>query len=31
MSRLFIDLYLDEDVDVLVAKLINAYGVYHSQ
>ena len=26
MSRLFIDLYLDEDVDVLVAKLMNAYG-----
>ena len=26
MSRLFIDLYLDEDVDVLVADLIRARG-----
>jgi uncharacterized protein with PIN domain len=26
MSRLFIALYLDEDVDVLVAELIRAYG-----
>ncbi len=26
MSQLFISLYLDEDVDVLVAELINAYG-----
>lgn len=26
MSRLFIDLYLDEDVDVLVAELVQARG-----
>ena len=26
MSRLFIDLYLDEDVDVLVADLVQARG-----
>ncbi len=26
MSRLFVNLYLDEDVDVLVAKLMQAYG-----
>ncbi len=26
MNRLFIELYLDEDVDVLVAKLLRAYG-----
>ena len=26
MNRLFIELYLDEDVDVLVAELIKAYG-----
>ncbi|NUQ61013.1 MAG: DUF5615 family PIN-like protein [Pirellulales bacterium] len=26
MNRLFIDLYLDEDVDVLVGQLIRAYG-----
>lgn len=26
MNRLFIDLYLDEDVDVLIADLLHAYG-----
>jgi|SRR5215467_12693013 len=26
MSRLYIDLYLDEDVDVLIAKLVRARG-----
>ena len=26
MSRLFINLYLDEDVDVLIADLLRAYG-----
>jgi predicted nuclease of predicted toxin-antitoxin system len=26
MSQLFIDLYLDEDVDVLIADLLDAYG-----
>jgi hypothetical protein len=26
MSRLFIELYLDEDVSVLVAKLVRALG-----
>lgn len=26
MSRLFVELYLDEDVDVLVAELLRAYG-----
>ena len=26
MSRLFIELYLDEDVDVLVAALLRAHG-----
>ena len=26
MNRLFIELYLDEDVDVLVAELLRAYG-----
>jgi hypothetical protein len=26
MARLFIELYLDEDVDVLVAELLRAYG-----
>ena len=28
MSRLFIELYLDEDVDVLVAGLIRACGFH---
>jgi len=26
MSRLFVELYLDEDVDVLVAELLRSYG-----
>jgi hypothetical protein len=26
MNRLFVDLYLDEDVDVLVAELLRSYG-----
>ena len=26
MSRLFIKLYLDEDVDIMVAELLNVYG-----
>lgn len=26
MSRIFIELYLDEDVDVLIAHLLRAYG-----
>ncbi len=26
MSRLFIELYLDEDVDVLVREMLRAYG-----
>jgi predicted nuclease of predicted toxin-antitoxin system len=26
MNQLFIDLYLDEDVDILIADLLNAYG-----
>ena len=26
MNRLFIELYLDEDVDILVAELLKAYG-----
>ena len=26
MNRLFVELYLDEDVDVLVAELLRAYG-----